>query len=379
MPVNLYFVILSASIMLGGVSLVNTSLSLLALHNGYDQGAIGLISTSFYIGFFIGSFLVPYFLRAVGQIRCFAVAGALHALGALMMFLFNQIEVWYIFRVMMGVSYIFFSTIVESWINESVHDGIRARSLGIYRFIEQIFIMLSLYVLPLYGMGSRDPIIICAILFTLSIIPVSLVRIKQPMKPKTRTFDPIYLWKISPFVLVGCLAIGITNAGFRSLAPIFVINKGLGELAVANFIIVATMTGGLMQYPLGYLSDKFSRRWVIMFSSLIAMAGVLLMLLDNIIFIYIGIALFGGFSLCLYYLMSAFINDRIDKGNYNLVSISMTFTWAVGGMAGPILVGYGMDHYGNDAYIYIIAITHLALSVFSFYRIIMRPDSQKPS
>ncbi len=374
MPINLYFVIASSAAMLGGVGLINTSLAVFALHLNYDQGSIGLISSFFYVGFFIGSFIVPFYLRRVGHIKCFAAAAGIHILFTLLMVLIQDIYFWYLCRTIMGISYIFFSTIVESWINESVTDNIRARSLGIYRFIELIMVGASLYAIPFYGSGAIQPFLICAILFALSLLPVSLIRLKQPSKPKNRTFDPIYLWRVSPFVLVGCIIIGITNAGFRSMAPIFVLKSGLSEFAVANFITAANIAGGIMQYPLGYLSDKYSRRGVILLASTIAMIGLLIMLLKTEFFIYFGIFLFGGCSFCMYYLMSAYLNDRADRGEYNLVAISMTFTWAVGGMLGPILVGYGMENFGPDAYIYIIAFAHLGLSLFSLYRMILRPD-----
>ena len=94
------------------------------------------IGAAYFIGFMIATLVVSALLQAVGHIRLFSAMAAIAASGTLMLILWTDPLAWFALRVLMGFCFACLFATVDSWINASVSNEIRAKVLSIYRLVD---------------------------------------------------------------------------------------------------------------------------------------------------------------------------------------------------------------------------------------------------
>lgn len=80
---SVFSLLLGMSILLMGSGLIGTLLGLRAAAEGFSEFTIGLVMSAFFIGYIVGSWLIPTVIGRVGHIRTFAALAALAAVSAL--------------------------------------------------------------------------------------------------------------------------------------------------------------------------------------------------------------------------------------------------------------------------------------------------------
>ncbi len=112
----------------------------------------------------------------------------------------------------------------------------------------------------LYEPGDFQLFAIASVLVSLAAIPVVLSTSPSPDKPQRVEVELRRLFRISRSGSLGCLAAGLANGTFWSLAPVFT-SAVSDDLALAAWFMSSTVVGGaLAQWPLGLLSDIIGRR-----------------------------------------------------------------------------------------------------------------------
>ena len=168
-------------------------------------------------------------------------------------------------------------TVMESWLAASSKNTDRARVLSVYRLIDMVSNAGAQFLLPAFGVLGFELFAIIAILFAVSLVPISLADRSSPKPPKVFKFDLGTVWRISPLACAGCVTLGMTNSAFRLIGPLYAEAMGLDVAGVALFMSAGIVGGAALQFPLGYLSDLLDRRWMIILATLGAMlAGLLL-------------------------------------------------------------------------------------------------------
>ena len=71
--------LVAAAILLAGNGLQNTLLSIRGNLEGFSLTAIGLLLSSFFVGFIAGCQLTPVFVKSVGHIRTFTALASIAA------------------------------------------------------------------------------------------------------------------------------------------------------------------------------------------------------------------------------------------------------------------------------------------------------------
>src|SRR5690606_26115072 len=70
------------------------------------------------------------------------------------------------------------------------------------------------------------------------------------------------LYRTSPAGMLGSLASGLANGSFWALAPVFAMTISSDVALAAWFMTAAVIGGAASQWPLGALSDRIDRRYV---------------------------------------------------------------------------------------------------------------------
>ena len=157
---------------------------------------------------------------------------------------------------------------MESWLNSGVANHDRARVLALYRIIDIGSVTGAQFMIPVFGAGGFTIFAIMSMMITLSLVPVSLADRSNPAPPEEVKLDLAQVWRISPLGCIGCIAVGLTNSAFRTLSPVYAEEIGMSVADIVTFVSVSIIGGAVMQYPLGYLSDRWDRRTVLLVSTI---------------------------------------------------------------------------------------------------------------
>lgn len=309
----------AAAILLDGNGLQGTLIALRCADEGFSTLMIGIIGAAYFAGFIGGCFLIPGILRSVGHVRAFSALSALAASGTLLLVLIIDPIAWIILRFLIGLCFSALFTTVDSWLNSGVTNANRVRVLSIYRLLDMMVVTGSQFLIPAFGESSFAIFAILAIMICLSLVPISLAESSNPNPPSSFSFSPVLIWRLSPIACIGCVALGLTNATFRLIGPVYAQSTGLPVSAIATFMSAGILGGAVLQYPFGALSDRYDRRVIlIVATSGAALAGIFINGVAGADppLNCVGIFLFGAFSLPLYSLSAAHANDHASNDQY---------------------------------------------------------------
>ena len=363
--------LIAAGILLAGNGLFSTLIAVRGGQEGMSAAQIGWMGTTNFIGFMIGCIFVPRILRMVGHIRTFAALASLAATATLLMVMIIDPYMWMVLRLVTGLCFAGLFTTIESWLNSGVRNDVRGKVLAVYRIVDILVVAGAQYMMPIFGTEGFTLFGIMAMMITFSLIPVALGDRSSPKVPAVVKFDIPQIWLISPLACIGCIVIGITNSAFRFVGPIYGDAVGLDLTALATFISLGVIGGAVLQYPLGMLSDRYDRRWVLIFATLGAVcAGLYLSYFagTDVTRIYIGIFCFGAFSLPLYSLSAAHANDRAEPSQYVLLAAGLMFFYGIGAIVGPPAASLLLSTFGPASLFALTSLAHGVLALGTLWR-----------
>src|SRR6476620_7863401 len=295
--------LLAAGILLGGNGLQSTLIALRGAQEGFSASDIGLMGTFYFAGFLLGCLAITRIMKAVGHVRAFSALAAIASVGTLLLVLVLDPVMWCAVRFAGGFCFAGLFTIVESWLNSGVTNKDRARVLAIYRMVDTGSVTSAQFLIPVFGAGGFTIFAIMSIMITLSLVPVSLGDRSNPTPPEEVKLDLARVWRISPLGCFGCIAVGVTNSAFRTLSPVYAEQIGMSVADVVTFVSVGIFGGAIIQYPLGYLSDRWDRRRVLLMTTCCAMLSALALVFiagSNPLLNFVIIFIFGCFAMPLY-------------------------------------------------------------------------------
>ncbi|TIS09838.1 MAG: MFS transporter [Mesorhizobium sp.] len=327
--------------------------------DGFDPTWAGLIVTGLSAGGLAGCILTGPLVRRVGHARAFMVLSALIALSNVAIGAGPMPLLWIAARALYGFAICGLFIVAQSWLNDALPNAIRGRVMAVF------------YVAYIAGLGvgyatlaaidiqtAAAPLI--GIAFTaLSILPVGMTRLAQPPAPQAASVALGQAWRISPVGVVGMLAVGGLSMIISGFAPIHATAKGYSQAEVALLLSAMPVGTLILQIPLGWLSDRTDRRYVLA----IAFDGGALMALVAIYLIW------DGASESIYSLSSAHAADRARKEELLALSSSLLFAWSLSGFIVPGIVTALSAVFGTGTFIYVGIAIASAFCLFVLWRV----------
>jgi MFS family permease len=216
---------------------------------------------------------------------------------------------------------------------------------------------------------------VVSICISLALVPVSLTRSVVPSPPEhvTLRLDPLY--RTAPIGVVGCLAVGLTNGAFWSLGPVFADARFVSISGIALFMSVVLVGAMAGQWPLGWLSDRIDRRYVIALACLAA-AGAALALARmgaaSPSMLFIASFAFGATALPIYSICVAHANDYGATEDFVEISSGLLLLFGAGAVVGPFAASVVMSLVGPGGVFLFTAPVHGALAGFAMWRMAQR-------
>ncbi|WP_046865525.1 MFS transporter [Microvirga massiliensis] len=377
----IWTITLTATILQASNGLLQALLPLRMQADGLPVTAIGLVATAYGAGFVVGCFMAPKLIRRVGHIRAFASLAATAAVVALAFTTAQSVLAWIILRALSGIALAGVFTVMDGWISARATPSIRGRVLSIYMICTKLALMLSPLGIGLGNVRTDGLFMLVAAMMCLSLLPVSASRTKEPPSPKSTRIDIAGLFDVAPSAVVGAFAVGLVNAPVMAIAPVFGVSVGLDQ-AEAAALLVALQGGSLvLQWPLGWLSDRIDRRYVIAGLA----AGTCLVSIGILMasraaspgLLVAGFAVWGGLALCIYSICVAHACDLIEPGQIVATVGTLLVCWAIGSTIGPVPGTAMMAWLGPGGLFIYSAGVVLGLAIFIVIRILQlrRPVS----
>jgi len=290
---------------------------------------------------------------------------------------------WGLLRALTGFCFAVLYIVIESWLNESSTNENRGTVFSVYVMITLTVLAGGQMMTLLYDPAGLELFLIASVLVSLGAIPVALSLSPSPEQPTTVQLDMRRVFQISPTGAIGCLAVGLANGAFWSLAPVFTAGVSTNVSLAAWFMSAAVIGGALSQWPLGYFSDRFGRRKVIIGATLfgISVAAGISLSGNDLGFGQVNLlgAAWGAVAFPLYAIAVAHANDHAEPEDYVMVSSGLLLMYGLGAIAGPFIASFSMSYFGATGLFLFTAVVHGALLGFVVLRIVQRaskPDER---
>ncbi|MEM9578280.1 MAG: MFS transporter [Pseudomonadota bacterium] len=357
----------------GGVGPLD-ALSGIAL--GFDKQDIGLLGSAHFLGFFIGCWWAPRLMGSVGHSRAFAAFTAAGAIGLMSHMLVVDPLAWAVMRVASGMCVAGCYTVIEAWLQAKVTNETRGRTMGVYRVVDMTGSLAAQMIISVLEPASYVSYNLLAILCCAALLPLTLTTVKQPPTPDSPRLRPSLAHRKSPLAAAAVIVAALSSASFRMVGPIYGQEVGLSTEQIAYFLSAFVLGGALAQYPMGWLADKYDRRWVLIWLSVAAiMASTITVYSVNFgtFGILIAAGLFGLTTFPIYSVAAAHAHDfALDDERVEL-SAALMFYFALGAIAAPYIASLLIDLYGPGALFLLMAFGHAILVIFGVTRMRARP------
>ena len=371
---NTWALMIGMLLLMLGNGLQGTLLGVRGSIENIDASTMGYVMSAYFIGFLGGSRVAPMLLRRVGHVRVFAALASLVSAAFILFAAIVDPIAWLLLRLIVGFCFSGIYVVTESWLNNSTTNDTRGQALSLYLMVQMSGIVLGQLLLNLADPAGYNLFVLITVLVSLSFAPILLSTTPAPVHETTARMSIAELIRTSPLASFGNLMLGGIFAVLFGMAPIYATERGLTIAQVSYFISAIYLGGLLCQYPIGFLSDRFDRRYLIIGVTAIgALAAVLALFIGSSYFMLLVLALIiGGTSNPLYSLLLAYANDYLEFEQMAAASGGLLFINGCGAMTGPVVVGYVMERFGIHWFFITIAILMSLICLYGIYRITQR-------
>ncbi len=361
-----------------------------AVKEDFSLTSTGFMMSGYFVGYFIGAITIPKLISRVGHIRIFAAFASIASLVVLVHAVFINPFVWFLLRVLTGISMVSIYTVAESWLNDRASNKNRGSVLSIYMVILYSSMGCGMFFLNFSNPINFEPFILISIITSGALIPILLTKRKPPTFKKIEPMSLQEVYISSPFGMVSSFFYGTIQSALFTLLAVYAVgmNFSIFQISVVTFLLA--ISGAISQWPIGKLSDIYDRRKVIIsvtfaaaFFALCAIFASGTMYYDGVlgsskIWFYIFLILFSFCSLPMFSLILAHTNDFIPKEKFVSAGASLQFTFGLGAMGGPFLCSIFMNLTNLNGFFVFLMFFHILIGVYGIYRSRVRPVVENP-
>lgn len=334
----------------------NTFMALRAGLEGFSTTLVGALMSAFYVGLIVGARTGGALINRAGHIRAFTAFAALSAVVVLIHPFLVSAPVWIVLRGILGFASAGLYMCTESWINERVTPETRGSVLSLHATVVFLGFSGGQLMLNAGDPAGAELFMIAAMLFALGAIPIALTRSIHPEPRESGGFNLRRLYEIAPSGIAACVVAGLSQASVFGVGPVFgqMLALSVGQISL---LMTSLVLGGLfLQIPLGWLSDLFDRRGVMLGVALAA--SILAAALTGFIRVTAGDGFdweqhgpsllvlafaFGGLSATLYPLGIAYANDYLLPEQRVQAAGALVLAYGIGAVSGPLLAAVLME------------------------------------
>ncbi|WHX47120.1 MFS transporter [Paenibacillus woosongensis] len=354
-------------------------LSIFMEERGISSSVNGLHAAALYIGSFGMSLVAVKVLERIG-FKKLILGGMVLVMVALPLFpLISNLEVWFILRLLVGIGDNALHFASQLWMMLITPPNQRGRNISIYGMSYGIGFSIGPLAIRLLPYGQLVPFLLLAILFALVALLVYLQmpdtmpdKLDEGKGKASGSRKTLRIYRLAWFALIPSVLYGYMEAAMNSNFPIYGLRTGLTAGEIATLLPFFGIGGLILQLPLGYLSDRYGRKIILMIAG--SLGGLLFLIVPLIGSDYFGLLvifmLTGGLVGSFFSLGLAYAADILPRHLLPTANVIASIHFNIGSIAGPNLGGAAM-HFGSAGLLFVIL--GLFYLTFSVAGLLFRP------
>ncbi len=341
---------------------------------GYAAFSAGFIMTGYYAGFLSGALIIPQRIKNVGHVRTFAALASIASISILLHSLHVSFLGWFLMRFITGMCFVGMYTVAESWINDLSENNNRGQALSVYMMVSMAGSAFGQLFLNVANPETATLFMLVSILISVSLVPILVVVSKQPDFSITEFLTIKELYNASPLGVTAAVLTGLAHGTLWGIGSIYALKNGLNIEQVSIFMFTFIIGGAVNQYLIGYLSDRYDRRSVLVTVAFLASFFSVLAVIFGTSFTSLLVItfIFGGLTVPLYALAIAHTNDFLTKNEMVAASAGLQLAGGAGLTLGPLIGGLAIDLIGASGFWIYLFLIHGSLGIFGLYRMSIR-------
>ncbi len=341
---------------------------------GFSATELAIVTSGYFLGFLSGARYSPVLIRRVGHVRVFAALASFMSAALISFPLLAEPWAWTILRILIGFCMSGIYVTAESWLNDAATNESRGTVLSLYMIAQTLGIIGAQGLLTLGDEGTAVLFIGASILVSISFAPILLSITPVPAAQVTRPMGLKELFSNSPLGTLGIFFLGSVYATQSGMGAVFGTQIGMTSSQIALFVAMLFAGALLLQYPIGWLSDRMDRRRLIFGAAVLGAASCAVgWVTGGNIYTLMAAAFFaGGVTTPLYALFLAYTNDFLSAEDMPAASGGLVFTFGVGAILGPLVTGWAMQQFDPFAFWIVLGATFTLIAGYAAYRMTQR-------
>ena len=327
----------------------------------------------YFAGFLLGPTLIGRLLATVGHIRVFAGLASV-ASGVVLIHSISVVPItWALMRFVFGFCMAGLYIVLESWLNDASTPQTRGRTLAVYMVVSMGGLAIGQVIIAFVDTAGFTLFILASVFVSFALVPVTLAATTEA--PPVREAERLglkELYQTVPTGLIGMVFTGMSHGVLFGLGAVYAGGVGFSAQRLAVFLVLPTIGSLMMQWPIGYISDRVSRRGVIFVvaAGAAVVCAALAMTPSDSVLVYVGMFLLGGMTFPLYSLLLSYTLDWSAPGKAIGASSSLLRINGAGAVIGPIVASSVMGSTGPTAFYWAMVVTHGLIVAYVGYRIV---------
>lgn len=373
---NSWALLLGILLLMVGNGMQGTLLGVRGAIEGFSTAEMSVVMSAYFAGFLLGSQFVPDLIRRVGHVRVFAFLGSLASAGLVLFPVLTDPIYWVALRLLLGFCFCGVYIVSESWLNNTTTTETRGRALSLYMIAQMSGIVLAQVMFAYGDPESYLLFVVISVLVSLSFTPILLSATPSPPFESAKPMSFAKLYQTSPLGFVGIFLVGAMFSALFGMAGVYGAQVGLSRGQLALFVSAIYLGGLILQYPIGWLSDRLDRRRLIVAGAVVGTlaAGLGVSGIGGFQGSLISAFVIGGTANPIYALLLAYTNDHLEYDDMASASARLLFVNGVGAIGGPLVTGWLMAASGPAGFFVFIAVLMALLSGYTIWRMTQRPS-----
>jgi len=316
----------------------------LAAH-GLDESWIGINAAMHAVGVLLVAPILPWLAVRFGIRRLVLTALVLAGLVLLGFAAEPPLWVWFVLRILLGISSEQLFVFSETWTSELCSETTRTRTMATYMTVMSCGLALGPMLMWWFGVHGSHAFLAGVVPLMLAGLMVASPQIVVPSAHAAQRISVFHAVRAAPVAIAAtALNAAVETAGLSFLA-IYAMRLGWPEPRAANLVSIMMVGAIVLQIPIGWLGDRMDRFRLVVVLSLLAGLGALAwpFALHDLRFGYPLVFAWGGIFVGIYTLLLSIVGSRFSGSDLVSIYAAMGLTFGGGALLGPALAGLAMD------------------------------------
>lgn len=342
---------------------------------GFSNTLIGIIMSSGIAVAILVFFFLARLLTIIGLFTCFLLSSFLRVSAILLLIYTAEASHWLILVMLKGIATYLFLVLLQIEINSVPLNKYRGLVNAVFGASTSLGlatgpVVIELLSRPLLLDHVVPPmLVVSAGIGLVSVVPMLLAIPLIPAHRPNRKMNVFQVISLSPAIMFAVALGAVSHFGVSYFIVIYGTHNGLSLEVAASLYTVFILGALLTEIPLGWLSDFFDRRYVIMVIVFLSMACA----------VYLPIAIYskyqswillfiwGGVTGTLYSLCLAVLSERFTN-ELTTATAAYSIMDNAGGSIGILIMGMAIDLFGVDGFPYTIMLVSILYFSFALTR-----------